>query len=140
MRNLLIILTIVLLVGCDQDAIIRDGQSEYSIYVDADADSLVLSVAEQLSAYLLNSTGAKLQIRNEPGNSYIRILVDESIDPASVAYRMDHSNLIISGGSARSALNATYRFLEQELGVRFYAPDYEYVPQLKDFLSNLIYQ
>jgi hypothetical protein len=121
------------------------GQSRYRIVVAADAIPSERYAAEELQKYLERIGGAKLPIvtDKEPMGEREIILGDNAhlwqlrpmIDFAALGtdgfvLRTHNDHLIIAGGKPRGTLYGVYALLEEKLGVRWFTPEVESVPQL----------
>lgn len=121
------------------------GQSQYRIVVSASAIPAERYAAEELQRYLAKLSGAKLPIVTDAekptareillGNNSdlakVRPKVDCSkLGPDGFVLRVDGNRLIIAGGRPRGTLNGVYTLLEEKLGVRWFTPELESVPQL----------
>ena len=54
---------------------------------------------------------------------------DEALPEHAVSYKADGENLYIRAGSWEGISAAVYTFLENELGIRFYSPEVEKIPE-----------
>lgn len=129
MRSLLTLaIAAVICSGCsNSNAIVENGSTEYTIIISKDADSLTQRAANVLNDYISEATGVMLPVGNSPAGKSIELSVET--DGSAVGYAVTESGLMIRGNDSRALLDATYTFLENELGVRFYAPDADEVPK-----------
>ena len=123
----------------------HDGQTEYRIVIRAEATPCERYAAEELQTYLARICNAKLAIVTDserPAPREILVGDNNHIESESKQHlddlgkdgfimRTDGTRLIIAGGQPRGTLNGVYTFLEQQLGVRWFAPDCETVPHHK---------
>lgn len=122
----------------------NNGQSEYRIVIAADAIPSERYAAEQLQLYLERMGGAKLPIVEDTEPATTReILVGDSkrarellpeprleeLGPDGFHLRVDGTRLLIVGGKPRGTLNGVYTLLEEKLGVRWFTPELEVVPE-----------
>ncbi|MDN5202475.1 DUF4838 domain-containing protein [Fulvivirgaceae bacterium BMA10] len=132
---------LLVLISCkpSNELIIADsGTSSYQIVVPDQADSVELKAGEQLQEYLEKISGTKLPLISEGDFSKGRSiwigntekLGQVSINEHEILFKAEGNDLFIAGGSSKSTLYAVYTFLENELGLRFYAADAEKVPQM----------
>jgi len=120
------------------------GSSPYQILLPTNAIPSERYAAEELQRYLQKITGAKLPIATDAGaaqtreillgdNAHVRKLgldVDLGpLGPEDFILRTAHNRLIIAGGKPRGTLYGVYTFLEEKLGVRWFTPELELVPQ-----------
>src|SRR6185312_16657317 len=121
--------------------------SGYQIVVPSKADALEKQAAQQLQQYLSKIAAAEIQVVAESeykGKKAIYIgktdyANAQKVDFKKIAgdgylYKSAGKNLIIAGGNKKGVLYGVYDFLEV-LGFRKLAPDYVYVPKVKE--SNL---
>jgi hypothetical protein len=121
-----------------------DGKSAYRIVIATNALPSERYAAEELQAYLEKITRAKLPIVSDAERSASReILLGDNahlrqlglkLDLARLGtdgsiLRSDHGRLIIAGGKPRGTLYGVYTLLEEKLGVRWFTPELETVPQ-----------
>ncbi len=121
------------------------GKSPYRIIITADAIPSERYAAEELQRYLERISGARLPIATDAeklgsreiilgDNAHLR-QVDASLAPAKLAtdgftLRTRRNHLLIAGSQPRGTLYGVYALLEDKLGVRWFAPEVERVPQL----------
>lgn len=132
--------------GCAKGdiAIARTGHAEVNIVLADDASLQERTAAEELQHYLQLITTAQFTIinENEARDLTSGIWVGPtkkanaskllSSEPEAWSIKTDGQNLILCGGRRRGTLYAVYHFLEDHLGVRWWNPQEEYVPQNKD--------
>ncbi len=127
--------------GCIRIA--QDGASDYRVVIAEDASEDLQKIAQEFVDYIAKITGVTLDIvRDSEAEKAQEICIgrtNRSIDGSAnysafeeetLFYRVRDENLILTGGSDRATAYAVYDFLEDVLGVRYYSPDYEYVPAL----------
>ena len=133
MRVLSFLLLISLLAGCDSGeiVIIRGNSANYSIYTGPGVDSLVMRAATEFQHYVKEATGTSVEIVSDPADQSILFQV-EPADPHQLGYRIQGNDLVFFGGRPRSILNAVYRFLENEMDVKFYTPEVSVIPGISD--------
>jgi len=119
------------------------------IILPSDANIWEETAAEELSSYLEKATGKKLSIMTENANDqrkgliYIgrtkyamQLGVDfEAFNAEQWMIRTCNGNLILTGGKPRGVLYAVFNFLESEIGVRWWSPWEEHVPQVSGKLA-----
>ena len=106
------------------------------IVVPRDATQVERTAADELSTYLKRVTGARFRIKKEkvgkrakPGvyvgdTAFARSQGIEWSAEHGEAWivRADRGSLILSGGRRRGSLYAVYRFLEDDVGLRWWTP------------------
>jgi hypothetical protein len=127
-----------------ETCIVSDGQSSHVIVLSEEASVSEQYAAEELQKYLAKMSGCPLPVRKEgeAGDQTPSVCIGVSrrvhellpdfdikdLQEEGIAIRTDGDNIVLLGSRTRGALYATYTFLEK-LGVRFYSPDIERVPQ-----------
>lgn len=126
------------------------GRSQYSIVVAPAASVSERAAAYELQDYLKQIGGAALPVVNTSSTTKSHIYVGYSDkvksltgleEPAAAdqgfSYRNYGADIVILGGSRRGTMYGVFTFLERELGVRWYAPDYTKIPRRRkwDFTS-----
>ncbi|MBO4548026.1 MAG: hypothetical protein J5758_02315, partial [Abditibacteriota bacterium] len=148
MRKYLILLCIALIPAslsvCLRAAqLTRDGQALAVIVCPADATVPEQNAAKELAAYIEQISGAALPIRETASDTDFNICVGqtgavkslagdfdwESLKGDGILIRSGKNYLILAGDRPRGTLYAVYTFLEDHLGVRFWSPDAEKVPE-----------
>jgi uncharacterized protein DUF4838/glycosyl hydrolase family 67 len=120
------------------------GASGYQIVISAQAIPSERYAAEELQHYLQKITDAKFPIVTDANavhgreillgdNAHVRKLgldVDfDRLGQEGFILRTARNRLIIAGGKPRGTLYGVYAFLEAKLGVRWFTPELEFVPQ-----------
>ena len=119
----------------------ENGAAKAAIVVDAKATPARRNAAEELARYLRKATGGafKVQFAPEPGipNLLVGAQCARSADPGFSVEGLGHDgivirtvgkDLVLAGGEPRGTLYAVYTFLEDHVGVRWWAPGAETVP------------
>lgn len=122
----------------------HDGEPAATIVVQKDADELVRAAAEDLRHYVQAICGVELPLRDDgvavPGvGIYIgecaaskeSDLPPEDGNPETYAIRVREGNVFLTGRHPPAIAFATVSFIEDVLGVRWYAPGelWEYMPK-----------
>lgn len=123
------------------------GTTTYSIVIGADAPAFVVEAAKELAYFLKEMTGAEFPVRQDdaPASEFEIVLGEtnrKSLRDAPSALLPkeregfvilpEKDKLYIMGGRIpRGTLYGVYDFLEQELGVRFLAPEANHVLRRK---------
>jgi hypothetical protein len=121
-----------------------NGKSPYQIVLATNAIPSERYAAEELQRYVAKMTGARLPIITDTeragsneillgNNAHLQKLgvkIDfDKLGPEGFTLRTDRNNLIIGGGRPRGTLYGVYTMLEEKMGVRWFAPELEVVPQ-----------
>ena len=122
-------------------AIMRDGRSDYVIVLPDDADACLETAAEELQTYLARISGARLPCvaAGQCAPDAKAIVLDASApDAGADGFRLqsDGTRLYIRGGDSRGTLYGVYTFLEDDLGVRWFTPTLEVVPERADVVID----
>src|SRR5258708_6437456 len=120
------------------------GRSQYRIVIPAQAIPSERYAAEELQRYLEKISAVRMPIVTDAERPNAReILLGDNahlrksgntIDFAGLGadgftLRTDQSRVIIAGGRPRGTLYGVYALLEEKLGVRWFTPELEVVPQ-----------
>ena len=130
--------------------IVEDGDSDFVVVTADDADECIGTAASELTTYIKRISGAQLQTVTESeytGGKAIflgKTSTAEAIasfDRTSIkadGFRLysDGEHFIIDGASSRGTLYGVYTFLEEYLGVRWFTPTLEVVPENKDVVID----
>jgi len=135
--------------GVDAAALVLNGTAKCAIVIPAAAGETEKYAASELQAYIKRMSGAEMEILSEKnaagrcavliGNSArgAGIVPDEELKPLGAegfVLRARGGDMAIRGGGPRGTLYGVYSLLEDRLGVRWYAPDTTYVPELKNIV------
>lgn len=126
--------------------IVEDGVSDFVIVIADDADECIMTAVKEMQTYIERISGAKLDYVNESaytGGKAIVIGETElvSIDTSDIkedGFRLysDGEYFVIAGASSRGTLYGVYTFLEEYLGVRWFTPTLEVVPENEDVVID----
>lgn len=129
--------------------IVEHGKSPYQIVTAAKPSAAERYAAEELQRYFEKMTGAKLPIvADDQARNEEEIVLGSATLPAAAAKPQEVAKpgldgftlqtagkrLVISGNGPRAALYGVYALLEDQLGVRWYTPDFEHVPK-QDYIK-----
>jgi hypothetical protein len=121
------------------------GKTRYRIVVPENAPPAELYAAEELQRYLERCSGARLPIVADTELLKPReIMIGDNLHVGRLNLQLDRSKLgsdgfilrtdgdrlILVGGHPRGVLNGVYTLLEEQFGVRWFAPELEVVPKL----------
>lgn len=125
-----------------------DGKSDYAIVVEADAAQSERTAAYEFQSYVKQISGVQLpilsQARAAGNNVYIgynsklksRNISQPADEDQTYTYRTIGNDLFIYGGRQHGTMYGVFAFLERELGVRWYTPEFTKVPQTKRFMMK----
>ncbi len=131
--------------------IAENGESDFVIVTADNADDCILTAADELQTYLEKICGAKLShiAESEYTEGTKAIVIGETeleksitaVDRAKIGadgfqIYSDGEYLLIAGGDSRGTLYGVYTFLEEHLGVRWFTPTLEVVPESKDIVID----
>ncbi|MBI5094076.1 MAG: DUF4838 domain-containing protein [Candidatus Hydrogenedentes bacterium] len=117
----------------------------WDIVIGADATPAERYGAEELQHFLVEATGATLDVRTVVGPQYRHIYVGpsdamansrlgfrtDSLGPEEFRARVGKNGIVIAGGRPRGTLYGVYQFAEDYLGARFLTQDHTVVPSLQ---------
>lgn len=131
--------------------IVDNGVSEYYIVTAENPDECIVTATEELQTYIEKISGAKLDIVTEsnlPKGSKAFIIGETELEESIVAidrseiktdgFRLysDGNYFVIAGADSRGTLYGVYTFLEEYLGVRWFTPTLEVVPENEDIIVD----
>jgi hypothetical protein len=127
--------------------LVKNGQPNATIVLQADAPAPMQAAAADLQKYLQKISGTQLPLQTDgkdvPGitlnigkTSTVKDsdLPDSKLNPETYAITQRGDDVYFEGNYPSPTAFAVYSFLQDQLGVRWFAPgdDWEYVPQQKD--------
>ena len=131
--------------------IVDNGESDYVIVTADDKDACIDTAALEMQTYLEKISGAKLDIitESELDADDNAILIGETeiekdiveIDRSAIkadGFRLysDGKYLVVAGADSRGTLYGVYTLLEEYLGVRWFTPTLEVVPENEDVIID----
>lgn len=131
--------------------IVDNGVSEYYIVTAENPDECIVTATKELQTYIEKISGAKLDIVTEsnlPEGSKAFIIGETELEESIVAidrseiktdgFRLysDGNYFVIAGADSRGTLYGVYTFLEEYLGVRWFTPTLEVVPENEDIIVD----
>jgi len=130
--------------------IAEDGVSDYFIVADTENDECIATAADELQTYLEKICGVSLPVVSESslpeGGKAIALGETAISDSVQFDYSVikedgfllhsDGENFIIRGEDSRGTLFGVYTFLEEYLGVRWFTPTLEVVPENDDVIID----
>ncbi len=149
-RTLMLLLCLfVHAAGAEPLRLVEEGEPRASIHLRAGASPVEAYAAEELQTHLHKISGANVPIqtgREEKGAAILIAALEEDaaladrlgIDPTALGeeetlIRREGESLYLVGRTPRAALYATYTFLQDHLGCRWFwpGPEGEYLPSLR---------
>lgn len=131
--------------------IVDNGVSEYYIVTAENPDECIVTATKELQTYIEKTSGAKLDIVTEsnlPEGSKAFIIGETELEESIVAidrseiktdgFRLysDGNYFVIAGADSRGTLYGVYTFLEEYLGIRWFTPTLEVVPENEDIIVD----
>lgn len=131
--------------------LVDGGETEFVIVTEENPDECILTAVEELQTYIKKISGAELAhvAETELAEGQKAIVIGEteleksitSVDRAKIGADgfLLYSNgtyLLIAGGDSRGTLYGVYTFLEEYLGVRWFTPTLEVVPESEDIVID----
>jgi len=132
-------------------SITENNKPNAVIVVADDATAPEKNAGNELAKYINKISGVELEIVNTPSkntnNIYIgqtdltkKILGDnfnwKKLKDDGIVIKSGKNYLVLAGDRPRGSLYAVYTFLEDNLGCRYWAPDDEYIPNIKTIKIN----
>ena len=130
--------------------IVEGSESDYYIVTADEHDECIDTATEELQTYIEKICGVKLPVTTEAalpqGAKAISVGETKLSDEVSFDYSTigedgfllysDGKNFIIRGEDSRGTLYGVYTFLEEYLGVRWFTPTLEKVPESEDIIID----
>lgn len=135
-----------------KSVLVKNGKSKYKIYLSDKAIPSEKYAAEELQKYIYEISACKLPITNEYKESGKYIFIGFQGVPETQLQNIDMNsfgmeeyiikttskNILIAGGNPRGTLYGVIAFLSDQLGCRWYKPDFNKIPKTKDIILNAI--
>ena len=133
--------------------IASDGKARMPIVLPRVANEVEQAAAEELASYLERVTGARFKIKKERPRKDARpgIYIGETefalhlglngSQPDSELWNVvvHGRRLVLAGEGPRGTLYSVYRFLEDQVGVRWWTPWEEWVPRIRELkIPNIV--
>ena len=131
--------------------IVKDGKSDFAIVTEDNPDECIVTATEELQTYIKKMSGAELEIKKETevtaedkmiivGETEIGQSIKEfnasEIKEDGFRLYSNGTQLIIFGEDSRGTLYGAYSLLEDYLGVRWFTPRLEKVPESKNLVID----
>lgn len=132
-------------------AIVENGKSDFVIVTNDNPDATIVTASKEMQSYIEKISGAKLSIITESNyKSEQKAIIIGETEIENDVVNIDRKNikkdgfliysngdkLFISGAESRGTLYGVYTFLEEYLGVRWFTPTLEVVPENKDIIID----
>lgn len=131
--------------------IVDNGVSDFYIVTSENPDECIVTATKELQTYIEKISGAKLDIITESnlpegGKAFLVgetelekdiVEIDRSAIKAD-GFRLysDGDYFVIAGADSRGSLYGVYTFLEEYLGVRWFTPTLEVVPENENIIVD----
>ena len=147
MKQLLIYLvSIIILVACTSNhnkiGLTRNQESDFTIVVSANADSLTQFAASEIQNYIYKVSGSKLAIENSIQEGKKQLIIGKDLLTDSVflsricslkedglIINTTEDNIFLCGNTAKADMYAAYTFIEEFIGCRMFSPTEYYIPK-----------
>ena len=144
----------LMLSGCNQHTLFRNGASEYSIVIAPDAPESEQYAAQELKNWIAQVSGVELPITDLQGgqagkrlvvgyNAITEKLVPSAEKPSdrddAFTWCNEGGDILFWGGSKRGTLYSVYSFLEEELGCRWYSSKVSVAPKKSSWKFSKLY-
>ena len=131
--------------------IVDDGVSDFVIVTEENPDATTKTAVNELQTYIKKISGTELKAvtENEVTPEDNAIIIGETslekgivdVNRSEIAkdgfmLHSDGKHLFIAGSDNRGTLYGVYTFLEEYLGVRWFTPELEVVPENKDIVID----
>ena len=141
------------LAHADNLTLVKNGEPNATIVVQADAPAPLRQAADDLQHYIEKISGVRLPLSldgqdvagvtlniGKTATSLPGDLPDATLNPETYAIRQRAGNLYFAGNHPTPTAFAVYSFLQDQLGVRWFAPgdEWEYVPRARDAANFVV--
>ncbi len=131
--------------------IVKDGETDFVVVTQPDSDECIRTAAGELCTYVEKISKARLsciQTDTVSRDAKVIIIGDgeftekltgkdfPKVKKDGFNLYSDGTKLVISGYDSRGVLYGVYTFLEEYLGVRWFTPELERVPENKDIVID----
>ncbi|MBQ4625900.1 MAG: DUF4838 domain-containing protein [Clostridia bacterium] len=130
--------------------IVQNAGSDFVIVTENTPDECILTAVDELQTYLKKISGAELEwVPESEYDGGKAIVIGETelekeiteVDRAEIGadgflLYSDGTYFLIAGGDSRGTLYGVYTFLEEYLGVRWFTPTLEVVPESADVVID----
>lgn len=125
-------------------SIAENGKSNYEIVCLGTTNKANCKSAKELAQYIEKISGARLNLIDEGSQTtgkrkiYVGNVNEKALQKDQISIRTRNGNIYLAGGSDEAVQNAVYVFLEKYFGVKWFAPDVEFVPSLTTMMLDTI--
>lgn len=142
MRGTALALVLAFAAGAAPLPLVKNGKSEYSIVIAADASPSERHGAAELQKFIEEISGTRLPITSEPQRAMVLVGRSPALDkldpripfadlgPEGFALKTKGKHLIIAGGRLRGTMYGVYELLEK-LGCRWFTADVSRIPKMR---------
>lgn len=132
-------------------AVVENGASDFVIVTEENPDETTKTAVKELQTYIKKISGAKIKAVTEnkvTAKDKAIILGKTALEKGLVEINRkkiaqdgfklysDGNHLFIAGADSRGTLYGVYTFLEEYLGVRWFTPELEVVPESEDIIID----
>ncbi len=129
--------------------LLEEGKSRYQIVVDPAASASEVYAAEEFQSHFKACTGVTLPVRQElPSQNQPAIIIgfgaatkqlglpgtDEHLPEQACMIKTVGAHLVIAGTKSSGTLHGVHRFLEDVLGIRWFAPGVTRTPRHRNLI------
>ncbi len=116
-----------------QLTLVKDGKSNYSIWVSEKATKNEQTAALMLQSYIQQITGCTLPVSDQKTDHCIIISTEDKVkNPDGFTINTNNTGLIIKGGNRKGCIYGVVYLLEHYLGCHYYSKDYKVIPHNKN--------
>lgn len=130
----------------------NNGRAIYEVFVISDAGDIERNAAEELVNYLTKVTGAPFQLsvgvnlpngptvlvgRNAMTENLIPELAGDTLGEDGFVIRKTGQYIVIAGSHSRGTMYGVNYFLDHYVGLKWYSPQYTFVPNKSKLLLNV---
>ena len=140
-----LVLLSILLLPAQSSALtlIKNGQSNYVVVLSESASPSEKTAAEDLASILQQMTGVKLPITvgdipagkkaivigDGKASNSLKVRINfQALGDEGFCTKTVGENLVIAGGKLRGTMYGVYKFLQDQLGCKFYTPFVSHIP------------
>ena len=130
MKHAIVLFFVICFFSCAKKTNKLDYKSLSSYNIVTDIQNK--DIADTLNVYLKKSLGIQLEIENSTKkNNVISLMTNPSLENNLISFNFSKNSITILGSSSEMLKFGVYDFLEQYIGVRWYSPNYTFIPKIK---------
>ena len=123
--------------GIDHDKrlanLVKDGNTKYKIVIPAEASATEKQAANELQYYIASANSAYFSIGETKQRDEAKLNTkDLDLNGDGFVVKTVGENIIVDAQTDRGFLYGTYEMIEKMLGVRWFAADETYIPQVDE--------